>query len=89
MLTQSPLGDIPIQFAKGVGPRRARLLEKLGVLTVEDALWFVPWRYDDRVEVLPIANWRIVSHIPEGKEVFSLLASGLYVDGRCTNGFLR
>jgi len=56
MLTQSPLGDIPIQFAKGVGPRRARLLEKLGVLTVEDALWFVPWRYDDRVEVLPIAN---------------------------------
>ncbi|MDH5563489.1 MAG: ATP-dependent DNA helicase RecG [Nitrospirota bacterium] len=56
MLTQSPLGAIPIQFAKGVGPRRARLLEKLGVLTVEDALWFVPWRYDDRLEVLPIAN---------------------------------
>ncbi len=53
---QSPLWKIPIQFAKGVGPRRARLLEKLGVLTVEDALWFVPWRYEDRLEVLPIGN---------------------------------
>ena len=56
MLTQANLADIPIQFAKGVGPRRARLFEKLGVLTVEDALWFVPWRYDDRLEVLPISN---------------------------------
>ena len=56
MVTQPQLWDIPIQFVKGVGPRRARLLEKLGILTVEDALWFVPWRYDDRLEVLPIRN---------------------------------
>ncbi len=56
MVTQSPLWNLPIQFAKGVGPRRARLLEKLGVLNVEDAFWFVPWRYDDRLEVLPIGN---------------------------------
>ncbi|UCH90713.1 MAG: ATP-dependent DNA helicase RecG [Nitrospirota bacterium] len=47
---------MPIQFAKGVGPRRARLLAKLGVENVEDAFWFVPWRYDDRLEVLPIGN---------------------------------
>lgn len=56
MVTQSNLWDIPIQFVKGVGPRRARLFEKLGVQTVEDALWFIPWRYDDRSEVLPIGN---------------------------------
>ena len=56
MQTQSPLWSIPIQFAKGVGPRRARLLEKLGIGNVEDAFWFVPWRYDNRLEVLPIAN---------------------------------
>jgi ATP-dependent DNA helicase RecG len=31
-------------------------LEKLGILTVEDAFWFVPWRYDDRLEILPIGN---------------------------------
>jgi ATP-dependent DNA helicase RecG len=56
MLTQSPLWNTPIQYAKGVGPRRARLLEKLGVVNIEDAFWFVPWRYDDRIEVLPIKN---------------------------------
>ena len=56
MVTQPPLWSMPIQFAKGVGPRRARLLEKLGIVNVEDAFWFVPWRYEDRLEVLPIGN---------------------------------
>ncbi len=56
MVHQSPLWNTPIQFAKGVGPQRARLLAKLGVVTVEDAFWFVPWRYEDRLEVLPIRN---------------------------------
>ena len=56
MVSPSPLWSTPIQFAKGVGPQRARLLEKLGISTVEDAFWFVPWRYDDRRDVLPIGN---------------------------------
>ena len=42
------LWKLPIQYAKGVGPKRAALLAKLGVATVEDALWYVPRRYDDR-----------------------------------------
>ncbi len=56
MVSLSPLWSTPIQYAKGVGPRRARLLAKLGIVTIEDAFWFVPWRYDDRLEVLPIQN---------------------------------
>lgn len=56
MPTHSSLSEIPIQFAKGVGPRRARLLEKLAVETLEDAFWFLPWRYENRLEVLPIGN---------------------------------
>ena len=56
MASQSPLWRTPIQYAKGVGPRRARLLEKLGIVNIEDAFWFVPWRYDDRLEVFPIGN---------------------------------
>lgn len=56
MPTQSSLSEIPIQFAKGVGPRRARLLDKLAVQTLEDAFWFLPWRYENRLEVLPIGN---------------------------------
>jgi len=56
MPIQTHLSEISIQYAKGVGPRRARLLEKLGVQTLEDAFWFLPWRYENRLEVLPIRN---------------------------------
>ncbi len=38
----------PVQYLKGVGPRRAELLRRLGVETVGDALRFFPRRYDDR-----------------------------------------
>lgn len=41
----------PIQFVKGVGPKRALLLERLGIRTVEDLLWTLPWRYEDRTQV--------------------------------------
>jgi ATP-dependent DNA helicase RecG len=47
---------VPIRFAKGVGPKRARLLAKVGIHTVEDALWYVPWRYEDRSVVTPIGQ---------------------------------
>jgi ATP-dependent DNA helicase RecG len=40
--------SMPIQFIKGVGPKKARLFETLGVRTVEDLLWFLPRRYEDR-----------------------------------------
>ncbi len=48
------LWNVPIQFAKGVGPKRALLLARLGIRTVEEALWFLPWRYEDRSVVTPI-----------------------------------
>ncbi|MGH7261686.1 MAG: ATP-dependent DNA helicase RecG, partial [Nitrospiraceae bacterium] len=48
------LWNLPIQYVKGVGPKRAALLAKLGVATVEDALWDVPRRYEDRSSVVLI-----------------------------------
>ncbi len=51
-----PLWKLPIRSAKGVGPKRAVLLEKVGVRTVEEALWFLPWRYEDRSVVIPIGQ---------------------------------
>ncbi|MEW6544206.1 MAG: ATP-dependent DNA helicase RecG [Nitrospirota bacterium] len=48
------LWNLPIRYARGVGPKRALLLERLGVRTVEDALWFLPWRYEDRSVVTPM-----------------------------------
>ncbi|HYM09405.1 MAG TPA: ATP-dependent DNA helicase RecG, partial [Bryobacterales bacterium] len=41
---------------KGVGPARARMLEAKGLLTVEDLLYYVPFRYEDRTNTKPIAQ---------------------------------
>lgn len=46
----------PIQFVPGVGPARSKLLKKLGVETVQDLLYYVPFRYDDFSLVSPIAR---------------------------------
>ena len=47
---------LPLQFLKGVGPRRAADLEHAGLLTVEDLLYRFPIRYEDRSRLQPIAS---------------------------------
>jgi len=37
-----------IQYLKGVGPKRASKLRKLGINTIEDLIYFVPRDYEDR-----------------------------------------
>lgn len=44
-----------IQFVKGVGPHLAKKLQKLGLTTVEDVLFYFPRAYDDR-RMLPKIN---------------------------------
>ncbi|TKB62619.1 MAG: hypothetical protein E8D49_00780, partial [Nitrospira sp.] len=46
----------PIRFARGVGPKRTSLLQRFGIETVEDALWTLPWRYEDRSVMTPIGQ---------------------------------
>ena len=48
----------PLQFIKGVGPRRAADLERVGLLTVEDLLLRFPLRYEDRANVVSIRALR-------------------------------
>lgn len=45
----------PVQFIKGVGPRISRLLEKKGILSVEDILYYFPRRYEDRRNICKIS----------------------------------
>lgn len=47
-----------IQFLKGVGPRPATALAKVGLLTAGDALFYYPRRYEDRTNLPPIARAR-------------------------------
>ena len=54
----------PIQFLKGVGPYRAELLEKLGLRTAADLLFFFPRKYQDfteQSEIDDIVNDEMVS----------------------------
>jgi ATP-dependent DNA helicase RecG len=48
----------PLQFLKGVGPRKAADLKRAGLETVEDLLYRLPFRYEDRSRMQPIASLR-------------------------------
>ena len=48
--------DDPLQFIKGVGPKRADLLKKINLETVSDALFYLPFRYEDRTQVKKITE---------------------------------
>ena len=41
----------PLTYVKGVGPARAAVLEGKGLRTVEDLLYYAPFRYEDRSNV--------------------------------------
>ena len=39
---------VPISNLAGIGPQRSDLLARLNIATVDDLLWFLPRRYEDR-----------------------------------------
>ena len=50
--------ETPLQYLKGVGPRRAADLQRVGLVTVEDLLYRFPIRYEDRGSFQTIATLR-------------------------------
>ncbi len=58
-MTQTPAPPglaTPLQFIRGVGPRRAEQLGRKGLRTVEDALFFLPLRHEDRTRLTPFRS---------------------------------
>lgn len=51
---KAPQSDL--EQIKGIGPHRRALLEKLGIFTPEDLLFYPPRRYEDRRHVKKIAD---------------------------------
>src|SRR5688572_8918964 len=51
--TQAAAGSLqtPLRFLKGIGPKRAEQLAAFGLQTVEDLLYHLPFRYEDRRQV--------------------------------------
>ncbi|MDE2875633.1 MAG: ATP-dependent DNA helicase RecG [Gemmatimonadota bacterium] len=54
-MSLTPL-DKPVQFLKGVGPRRAEAFQRLGIVCARDLLHHVPRRYDDASTITPLAR---------------------------------
>ena len=48
--------NLPVQYLKGVGPKRAQCLKQLGVERLEDLLFFAPFRYEDRTALQSIGS---------------------------------
>jgi ATP-dependent DNA helicase RecG len=47
-----------VQYVKGIGPRLAEVLGAKGILTVDDLLHYLPFRYEDRVNPRGISELR-------------------------------
>ena len=46
----------PVQYVKGIGPRIAEALAAKGISTIEDLLYYLPFRYEDRINPRTIAE---------------------------------
>ncbi len=48
----------PVTVLKGVGVRNAERLARIGVHTVQDVLFHLPFRYQDRTRIIPMGSLR-------------------------------
>ncbi|MGB5102497.1 MAG: ATP-dependent DNA helicase RecG [Steroidobacteraceae bacterium] len=53
-----PLDERPVTSLRGVGPSLATTLGRIGLRTVQDLLFHLPLRYEDRTRVVPIGSLR-------------------------------
>ena len=57
------LDSLPVTVLKGVGPRVAERLKRLNIHTVQDVLFHLPLRYEDRTRVVPMGALRAGEHV--------------------------
>ena len=58
MTTQS-LESLPLTRLKGVGPSLERKFSRLGIRNIEDLLFHLPLRYEDRTHITAIRQARL------------------------------
>ena len=67
--TSDNLDALPVTVLKGVDPRMAGRLERLGIRMVQDVLFHLPARYEDRTRVVPMGSVRPGDHVVVQGEV--------------------
>lgn len=87
------LADLPVTTLKGVGAALAATLAKLGIQSLQDLLFHLPYRYEDRTRIIPMGSLRVGDvGVVEGEVVKNDLVMGrrrsLQVTLRDDSGFL-
>jgi ATP-dependent DNA helicase RecG len=78
----------PLRYLRGVGPRRAESLAAAGLETVEDLLYHLPLRYEDRRRVVTVAEvdapgqWTVRGTLAELRAVRTRRRGFVIVRGR-------
>lgn len=81
-----------VQYIKGVGPRYAMLLDRLGIKTLKDLIFHFPLRYEDRGNFVSLANCETGSYVTlRGRIVAAenkltnrknfIITQGMFTDG--------
>ena len=68
-MSSPTLSSYPITELKGVGPKVAEKLAKLGIRSVQDMLFHLPLRYEDRARTYSIAQLSAHSHVSIEAEI--------------------
>lgn len=69
----------PVQYLKGIGPKRAEDLASRNISTIEHLLYYLPYRYEDRT------RFRLVKELKPGERtsiLVEVLTSGLAITRR-------
>ena len=67
---------MPVTALKGVGPKLAERLRRLGIRTAEDVLLHLPLRYQDRTRITPIGQLRPGEEAQIEAEIISAEVTG-------------
>lgn len=55
-MTGPPLDQIPVDRLTGVGPKMKTRLAELGIESIQDLLFHLPYRYEDRTRITPMGR---------------------------------
>lgn len=62
MLAANTLAQLPVSSIKGVGSKVTEKLDKLGIMSIQDILFHLPLRYEDRTRIYAIADLMPLMH---------------------------
>jgi len=85
MNTIANVASLPVTSLSGVGPSMEERLARCGIHTIQDLLFHLPYRYQDRTRITPIIQSRVGDHaVIHGKITQAVLRPGRKASLVCT-----